>query len=50
VRVEVEAESVDAEIENSNRGANKLEEFLKDADTSLHENTKHGKLGAIMRL
>jgi hypothetical protein len=27
VRVEVEAESVDAEIEYSNRGANKLEEF-----------------------
>jgi hypothetical protein len=49
-QVEAEAESVDAEIEDSNRGANKFEELLKDADTPLHENTKHIKLGAIVRL
>jgi hypothetical protein len=48
--VEAKAESVDVEIEDSNRGANKLEELLKDADTPLHGNTKHSKLGAIMRL
>jgi hypothetical protein len=50
VGVEAEAEFVDVEIEDSNKGANKLEELLKDADTPLHENTKHSKLGAIVRL
>jgi hypothetical protein len=32
VGVEAEVESVNVEIEDSNRGANKLEELLKDAD------------------
>jgi hypothetical protein len=50
VEAEVETESVDAEIEDSNRGANNFEELLKDADTPLHENTKHSELGAIVRL
>jgi hypothetical protein len=54
VRVETEAEvevkSVDAEIEYFNKWANKLEELLKDADTPFHRNTKHSKLGAIVRL
>jgi hypothetical protein len=50
VGVEAEAKSVDAEIEDSNRGAYKLEELLKDADTPLHGNTKHSKFGAIVRL
>jgi len=50
VGVEAEAEYVDVEIEDFNRGANKLEELLKDVDTPLHGNTKHSKLGAIMRL
>jgi hypothetical protein len=50
VGVEAEAESVDVEIEDSNRVANKLEELLKDADTPLHGNTKHRELGAIVRL
>jgi hypothetical protein len=49
-QVGVEAESVDAEIEDSNNVANKFDDLLKDADMSLHENTKHSKLGAIMRL
>jgi hypothetical protein len=48
--VEAEAEPVDVEIEDSNRVPNKLEELLKDADTPLHGNTKHSKLGAIVRL
>jgi len=47
---EAEAKSVDVEIEDSNRVPNKLEELLKDADTPLHGNTKHNKLGAIVRL
>jgi hypothetical protein len=50
VEVEAEAEPVDVEIEDSNRVPNKLEELLKDADTPLHGNTKHSKLGAIVRL
>jgi hypothetical protein len=50
VEAEAEAESVDSEIEDSSRGANKFEKLLKDADTPLHENTKHSKLGAIVRL
>jgi hypothetical protein len=50
VDAEAEAESVDVEIEDSNRVPNKLEELLKDADTPLHGNTKHSKLGAIVRL
>jgi hypothetical protein len=50
VGVEAEAESVDVEIEDSNSGANKFEELLKDADTPLHGKTKHSKLGAIVRL
>jgi hypothetical protein len=41
---------VDAKIEDSNKGANKLDELLKDADTPLHGNTKHSKLRAIVRL
>jgi len=50
VGVEAEAESVDAEIEDSNRGANKFGELLKDVDTPLHENTKYSKLEAIVHL
>jgi hypothetical protein len=46
----VEAESVEAEIEDSDNGANKLDDLLKDADMLLHENTKHNKLGAIVCL
>jgi hypothetical protein len=49
-QVGVEAEAVEDGIEDSNKGANKLEDLLKDADTPLHENTKHSKLGAIVRL
>jgi len=44
VEAEAEAESVEAEIEDFNKGANKLEDLLKDADTPLHENTEHSKL------
>jgi hypothetical protein len=43
-QVRVEAEAVEDEIEDSNKGANKLEDLLKDADTPLHENTEHSKL------
>jgi hypothetical protein len=50
VDAEAESESVDVEIEDSNRVPNKLEELLNDADTPLHGNTKHSKLGAIVRL
>jgi len=50
VRVKAEAKYADVEIEDSNRGPNKFEELLKDADTPLHENTKHSKFGAIVRL
>jgi len=50
VEDEAEAEFVDAEIENSNKGTNKLDDLLKEADTPLHENIKHSKLGAIVRL
>jgi hypothetical protein len=50
VGVEAEVESVDVEIEDSNSGANKFKELLKDANTPLHGNTKHSKLGAIVRL
>jgi len=50
VNAEAEFESVDVEIDDSNRVPNKLEELLKDADTLLHGNTKHSKLGAIVRL
>ncbi|XP_062167920.1 uncharacterized protein LOC133874074 [Alnus glutinosa] len=48
--VEAKTESVDAEIEDSNKGAYKFEELLKDAHTPLHENTKHSKLGVIVHL
>jgi hypothetical protein len=50
VEAEAEAESVDAEIEDSNKGANKVDDLLKDANTPLHEYTKHSKLRAIVRL
>jgi len=50
VDAEAESEYVDVEIEDSNRVPNKLEDLLKDADTPLHGNTKHSKLGAIVRL
>jgi hypothetical protein len=50
VEAEAEAEFVDVEIEDSNKGVNKLDDLLKDADTPLHGNTKHSKLGAIVRL
>jgi hypothetical protein len=46
----VDAETVEAEMEDSNVGAKKLYDLLQDADTPLHENTKHSKLGAIVRL
>jgi hypothetical protein len=50
VGVEAEAGYVDVEIEDSNKVPNKLEDLLKDADMPLHGNTKHSKLGAIVRL
>jgi len=50
VNAEAESESVDVAVDDSNRVPNKLEELLKDADTPLHGNTKHSKLGAIVRL
>jgi hypothetical protein len=50
VDAKAKAESVYVEIEDSNRVPNKLEELLNDADTPLHGNTKHSKLGAIVRL
>lgn len=50
VGIEAEAEFVDAEIENSNKGMNKLDDLLKEADTPLHENIKHSKLGAFVCL
>ncbi|GLT69206.1 hypothetical protein SLA2020_413750 [Shorea laevis] len=50
VEAEPESESVEDTIEDSNKRAKKLEDLLKDADTPLHANTKHSKLGAIVRL
>jgi hypothetical protein len=49
-QVGVDAEAVDAEMEDSNEGARKLYDLSQDADTPLHENTKYSKLGAIVRL
>jgi len=43
VGVEAEVESVDAEIEDFNKGANKLDELLKYANTPLHGNTNIAK-------
>jgi hypothetical protein len=50
VEAKPESESVDNKIEDFNKEAQKLEDLLKDADMPLHENTKHSKLGAIVRL
>jgi hypothetical protein len=35
-------------IEDSDEGARKFYDLLKDADKPLHENTKHSKSGAIV--
>jgi len=50
VGVEAEAEVVEDEIEDSNKGANKLEDLLKDSDTPLLENIQYSKFGVIMCL
>jgi hypothetical protein len=50
VEAEAEAESMDAEIEDSNKGANKVNDLLKDANTPLHEYAKHSKLGASVSI
>jgi hypothetical protein len=48
--VGVEAETVQEDLEDSDDGAQKFYDLLKDADKPLHEKTKHSKLGAIVRL
>ncbi|GLT54915.1 hypothetical protein SLA2020_280730 [Shorea laevis] len=44
-QVGMDAEIVEAEMEDSNVGARKLYDLLQEADTPLHANTKHSKLG-----
>jgi hypothetical protein len=48
--VGVEAKVVEDDIEDSDVGARKFYDLLKDANKSLHENTKHSKFGAIVRM
>ncbi|XP_062162205.1 uncharacterized protein LOC133869265 [Alnus glutinosa] len=48
--VGAQAEAVQEDSNDFDEKTRKFFDLLKDADTPLHENTKHSKLGAIVRL